>query len=194
MSGFDIASQRRSPLTATSMPDGVTELPFITQIDLQLDAANQEVTAEAATILGVDLPREPNTVAGGEDLAVLWLGPSEWLIVGPPGHEAALEASLRTALAGTGSSVVDVSANRTTLELRGPHAREILESGCSIDLDPRAFEQGRCAQTLVARAQVVLWQTAPAPDPTYRLLVRPSFAAYLAAWLTDAASSLLDRS
>jgi sarcosine oxidase subunit gamma len=31
---------------------------------------------------------------------------------------------------------------------------------------------------------VILWQLDD--RPTYRLLVRPSFAAYLAAWLTDA--------
>jgi len=188
MSGFEVAAQRRSPLAGISLPDGIRELSFLAQIDVQLDSADTRATAAAGTAIGVDVPLDPNTVTSGDDLAVLWLGPSEWLVVGPPDHEASLEASLRTALESTGSSIVDVSANRTTLELRGPDARQILESGCSIDLDPRAFGPGRCAQTLVARAQVVLWQLAP--EPVYRLLVRPSFAAYLAAWLSDAASSV----
>jgi sarcosine oxidase subunit gamma len=46
---------------------------------------------------------------------------------------------------------------------------------------------GSCAQTLVARANVLLQQMDDAP--TYRLFVRPSFAAYLAAWLADARSA-----
>lgn len=43
---------------------------------------------------------------------------------------------------------------------------------------------------MVARAGVVLWCIADHPEPVFRLLVRPSFAAYLAAWLTDAAVGL----
>jgi heterotetrameric sarcosine oxidase gamma subunit len=35
--------------------------------------------------------------------------------------------------------VVDVSAQRTTLRLRGEHARDLLAGGCSLDLHPRVF-------------------------------------------------------
>jgi sarcosine oxidase subunit gamma len=80
-----------------------------------------------------------------------------------------------------GASIVDVSANRTTIEVR---SRELLEHGCTLDLHPRAFHAGHCAQTMIARTQVALWQTSD--EPVYRLLVRPSFATYLADWLSDA--------
>ena len=82
------------------------------------------------------------------------------------------------------ATIVDVSANRTTLELTGPAARETLERGCPLDLDRATCGPDRCAQTLVARANVIVAQMDDAP--TYRLFVRPSFAEYLAAWLTDA--------
>ena len=91
-----------------------------------------------------------------------------------------------------GATVVDVSANRTTLELRGPRARELLEFGCPIDLHPRVFGPGSCAQTLLARANVLMWFVTEDPEPIYRLFVRPSFAAYVAAWLADAADGLND--
>jgi len=80
---------------------------------------------------------------------------------------------------------VDVSANRTTLTLTGPHALDILEKGCSLDLHPRAFTTDHCAETTVARTQVILWRKTD--EPTYHLLVRGSFARYLADWLVDAA-------
>ncbi len=91
---------------------------------------------------------------------------------------------MRHALGEDHGAVVDVSAQRTALRLSGPCAREVLQHGCPIDLHPRAFGPGRCAQTLLARAQVVLYQTDEAP--TYLILVRASFAEYLAEWLMDA--------
>jgi sarcosine oxidase subunit gamma len=63
-----------------------------------------------------------------------------------------------------------------------------LAFGCSLDLEAPSFRPGRCAQTLLARAGVIVWQTDDAP--TYRLLVRPSFVAYVLAWLDDAADGL----
>ena len=106
-------------------------------------------------------------------------------MVAAPGAEAALEAELAEALAGLGS-VVDLSANRTAVQVVGPRARDVLAKGCALDLHPRAFGMGRCAQTLLGRAQVVLEQLADEPL-TYGLLVRSSFAAYVATWLLAAA-------
>ena len=167
---------RRSPLDGVHLIDGLREVPFLAQLDVRTDAPM------------TSLPTEPNTVAGDATRAALWLGPDEWLIVGPPGNEAQLEAEFAAA----GATVVDVSANRTTLELSGPRARELLEFGCPIDLHPSVFGPGRCAQTLLARANVLIWFVSDEPEPIYRLLVRPSFAAYVAAWLADAAAGLID--
>jgi sarcosine oxidase, subunit gamma len=113
-------------------------------------------------------PRRQYEVHGECDKG-LWLGPDWHLVVDdePP----------------AGMSTVDVSAARTILELRGPHARTILEHGCSIDLHPRAFTIGASAQTNLAKAQVILHHTA---HETYEIYVRASFADYLARWLLDA--------
>ena len=63
---------------------------------------------------------------------------------------------LRALVGGAGGAVVDVSAQRTTIRLGGPHARDVLEKGCAIDLHPRSFPPGSAAQTTVGRAGVVL--------------------------------------
>ena len=62
--------------------------------------------------------------------------------------------------------MTDVSAQRTTLELSAPGARDVLAQGCSLDLHPRAFGPGDCAQTLLARAAVILHQTELDPPST----------------------------
>ena len=191
---------RRSPLegraasfaaAGSAATARIAELPFLGQLDVRLDPTDDEALARVAAVVGVALPQTADTVASAWDRHALWLGPDEWLIVAPDGAAAELERGLRDALAGhERGAVVDVSANRTTLVLAGPRAREVLESGCGIDLHPRAFGAGRCAQTLVARANAIVWQTLPEPQPEYRLLVRPSFAGYLADWLLDALDGL----
>ena len=183
---------RRSPLYGVTLADALRELPFLAQLDLRLSADDAAAREAVESVVG-PLPIKANTVDGGAGAAVLWLGPDEWLVVGPPDGETVLEGQLRDALGDTtGGAIVDVSANRTTLELRGPHARELLEFGCPIDLHPRVFGPGRCAQTLLARANVLIWFVIDEPEPVYRLLVRPSSAAYVAAWLADAADGLID--
>ena len=184
---------RRSPLDGVALIDGIREVPSLAQLDVRLNPADDEARETVESVVG-SLPIEPNTVRGGAEAAVLWLGPDEWLIVGPPDGEAALQSQLHDALGDHVGrvAIVDVSANRTTLELRGPRARELLEFGCPIDLHPRGFGPGRCAQTLLARANVLIWFVTDEPEPVYRLLVRPSFATYVAAWLVDAADGLID--
>jgi sarcosine oxidase subunit gamma len=119
-------------------------------------------------------PVEPNTTTQLDGRLALWLGPDEWLVLG------AGEADYPDAVA-----AVDVSASRVAFELAGDGAADILAQGCSLDLDPPVFAPGRCAQTLLARAQVILYR----PDETtYRILVRPSLASYLREWLRDAMS------
>ena len=161
------ADLRRSPLAGRS---DVREIPFLTMIN---------VRTTAGTLLGVPVPA-PNRVTTVGKRAVLWLGPDEYLVVAADGDDVSEV---------TGESVVDVSANRTTIELSGPHARDVLEKGMSIDLHPRAFGPGQCAQTLLARAQVILRQVDE--KPTYHVLVRGSFAPYLADWLVDASKEFL---
>ena len=180
---------RRSPLGGRSSDaPGASwrEAPFLAQINLRGDAGDETFTEAVAASLGCALPLEPNTAEEGNSLSILWLGPDEWLIVGPPDTEWQIEAILNEALAGRHASVVDVSANRTVIEITGANARELLAKGCGLDLHPRSFQPGQCAQTLLAKAQVILHQTAD--DPVYRLFVRNSFAPYLAEWLQDAAA------
>lgn len=184
----DFASGRRtSPLGARAeelASAGIFEIPYRSMIDLRVDSTSS--TADRiGTALGLALPVVPNTVCANGSRAAMWLGPDEWLLLGEDGDRIAGLAM--TALGEDSGSVVDVSANRTTIELRGPNARELLAKGCALDLHPRAFSTGHCVQTLLGKVQVILWQTSA--EPSYQLLVRCSFANYLADWLLDAAAS-----
>jgi sarcosine oxidase subunit gamma len=139
--------------------------------------------ARAASALGLDAPPAPNRIGAARGAECLWLGPEEWLVVGAAAERAALRQALERAVGPDDGAVVDLSSARVILELSGPSARDVLASCCALDLHPRAFGPGRCAQTLVGKAPVLL---AFADErPTYRLYVRPSFAGYVVGWLLD---------
>jgi sarcosine oxidase subunit gamma len=132
-------------------------------------------------LLGVALP-EPCRFTSGPGIDILWLGPDEYLVLGPElsRESAALEAELSRESAAL--AVVDVSGQRVAYRLRGEHAADVLAHGCSIDLDPAVSPPGTCVQTLLARTGIVLMVR----EEGFTILVRQSFADYLAAWLADA--------
>ncbi|TMR37396.1 sarcosine oxidase subunit gamma [Actinomadura geliboluensis] len=160
----------------------LTEWPFLTMVSLRLDPASATADRIGAA-LGAPLPAHCGQSTHAGPHTTLWLGPDEWLVHSRT-DPAVLVRQLREALTGDPGSVVDVSANRTTLELAGPAARQVLEKGCALDLHPRSFRPGLAMPTQVGPVPVVLWQTDD--TPTYRLLPRSSFADYLARWLIDA--------
>ena len=179
-------ASRADAISAVRVP-GIVALRdsgFFGQIDLRGDPADASFIDAVRQVLGLGLPTTANTASTNGDRAALWLSPDQWLILVPFATRAQTIDELKRALAGRHVSITDVSANRTILELSGSKAREVLAKGCGLDLHPRAFKAGQCAQTVVARSQAVIWQTDE--TPTYRVLVRPSFAAYLTDFFIDA--------
>ena len=189
---------RQSPLDhlglaarAASVADGedagvvLCERPARGQIGLRGDASRPAFRGVVKGLLGFVPPTKATTAAAGARLPrALWLGPDEWLVVTDDSQTAATVAALTGALERQYTQVVDLSDARAVIGLTGTGARDVLMKGCTLDLHRRAFGPGRCARTLLAKAQVILHQTAEAPD--YDLYVQRSSAEYLWAWLEDA--------
>jgi len=164
------------------------ERRFRAMLDLRGDPGSGEFLRAAEGALGVALPIAANTAARADGVTVLWLGPDEWLVLGPPGAEAALEAKLAEAVGPRGGSVTDVGESRTTLTVSGPRARDVLAKGCPLDLHPSAFGEAACAQSLVGPVNVAICRApaGPADPPRFELVVLRSFADFLWRFLEDA--------
>ena len=167
------------PAGAANPAVSLSELRFARQIGLRLRPP------APAYLGGVPLPLQPNRVAVMRAVRALWLGPDEWLITAPEDAVPDLLSWITRAGASHRAEVTDLSASRIVVEIAGSQARALLEKGCGLDLHPRVFSAGRCAQTLFAKLPVIIDQISTAPS--YRLFVRRSAARWLVDWLIDAA-------
>ena len=152
---------------------------------LRIWRAGPELHQALSREFGLPWPSQPNT-AVSHGATVLWLAPGEWGIAGLPGAAAA--ASAARACGPALHDVADVSDGRVQFDVSGTFARTLLSKGCSLDLHPRAFGPGACAQSLLAQVPVLITAvTAAGTSAAYRLWADASFARYLRAWFSDAA-------
>ena len=162
----------------------MSERAFWGHINLRGSTSDTGFLTAAAGALWSRIPREPNTVTQSDGKTIAWLGPDEWLVVVPPDEKEGLAKMLEKALDGLHVSVNDISSGQTIIRLRGARARDVLSKGCPVDLHPRAFGAGQCAQSHIAKSNALIIQLDD--TPTYDVIVRRSFADYLARWLKHA--------
>lgn len=163
------------------------ERPLMDMLNLRGNPQDAAFTQAVASVTGLALPLHANTATLGPDRALLWLGPDEWMLQCEAGQAAALEKSLRGAMAGRHVSVVEVGHGFTTLSVQGPGAGALLARGCPLDFHARAFQAGQVAQTHIARANAIVLCRHSGTD--YAVTVRRSFADYLWRWLSAAAGA-----
>ncbi len=174
------------------MPDGLYRSPALDHPALNGDVSfamlppasrrifrgRAEAVAAADLALGFALPRQACRANASGDRAALWLGPDEWLLLGPEDDEFPELATLEPPHA-----LVDVSHRQVAFGLSGPHAADALNAGCPLDLERAAFPVGMCTRTVLAKAEIVLWRTA---TDAFHIEVARSFAAYVWEFLAEA--------
>ena len=181
---------KHSPLegmhTGTATTVAIGELPGLHTIDLRVAPGS---VAQLAVIeaLGIELPAKTGqmrtvSVPGGGEAHILCLAPDWWLIVELEEAEQKLGPLLLNS--DYHFSAVDVSGQRTTIELEGPKVREVLAHLWDQDLREKSFPVGSVSQVLIAKAPVIVCHIAPF---RYRVMVRSSFALHLWKCLVDAA-------
>ena len=182
--------QQESPLLQMKFGEpkgnapGIEEVPFLGFINLRGKPKNTGFIAAVLKVLGCEPPTEANTMRASGDYRIYWLGPDEWLVITPTGQAASIQSQLQAALDGVFSSVVDNSSGLTLVKITGDYAAKLLARDCPLDLHPREFKPGQCAQTRLAKAGMTI---APLRDESgFEVIIRRSFADYLGLWMQDA--------
>ena len=168
------------------MSDSPLQLERLTDVgfvNIRGNSQDAEFTDAIRDLCGMDVPTTPNTVSG-DTLHLYWLGPDEWLLAGEAGKVAEVARDLAAKLGDQHAAVNDLSGGQVVYRLLGDAARDLLAKGCTLDLHPRIFGVGQCAQTGLAKSGVLL---RPLPDgASFEIIVRRSFADYVWQWLLHA--------
>ena len=164
------------------------ERPFLDLVNVRGELNDPAFVSAFERVVGCRPPVTPNTVARSTDYDVLWLGPDEWLVRSAvPVQTGVLEAKLAEAVQGSYAAAVDVGSGYAVVEISGNCTRDVLARGCPLDLHPRIFKPGQCAQSHYFKASIVL---IPTGDDAYEIVVRRSFADYFIRIMLDAATPL----
>jgi sarcosine oxidase subunit gamma len=130
----------------------------------------------AAAVWGVGFSETSCRALTAGSRATLWLGPDEHLLWQESREQPLPLAELEQALASHAHSLVDISHRQMALEIAGPDATVILNGACPLDLDLSAFPVQMCTRTAFAKAEIVLWRTAP---QVFHMEVWRSFQSYV---------------
>lgn len=166
--------------TGTAATVAIRELPGLYTLDLRV-APGSVAQLAVEQVLGIVLPTKTGQMqlANGGEAYILNLAPDWWLLVGLKDAEQKL-APLHSQYH---CSIVDVSGQRTTIELEGPNACEVLAHLWEQDLRDKSFPAGSVSQGLIAKAPVIVCHMAP---QRYRVMVRSSFAVHVWKAVVDA--------
>lgn len=198
MVNLDIA---KSPLSgaklgAVDKAVFILEVPFTPGFDLRVAPGTAAFSA-VNTALGLSLSETVGKVvrnnadcivngsqpaAGG--VSALALGPDWWYLTGT----ADIQALLSDVLILHHISLVDVSSQRTKIEVYGPSAKALLSHYWEQDLREVHFPIDSCSQGLLAKAPIIIWHCCA---DCFIVFPRASFAKHLWTALADAAIEYL---
>ena len=191
----DIAARppatRRAPAVANT--EWLTVLPHAQRFACYGDAQARSAFLPA---WGVEFSEEPCRAHSNATRATLWMGPDEYLLLdwapgaSEAGASAAAFAALESPMAGMSYSLVDVSHRQFAVSVNGPHAADILNGACPLDLDLSEFPIGMCTRTVFAKAGIVLCRTA---QDAFHVEIWRSFAGYVTGVMAEIASEFYSR-
>jgi sarcosine oxidase, subunit gamma len=149
----------------------------------------EAVRVSCGMAFGAELPSRLGRAGESAGRAALWLGPDEWLLITDGADADNVGETLDSVLEGTAHSLVDVSHRQIGLIASGPAAARVLNAGCPLDLDLKAFPLGFATRTQFDKVEIVLWRRA---ETTFHIEIWRSFAPFLAASLAEAARGAPD--
>ena len=131
--------------------------------------------------LGVALPTRPKASSSQNGITALWLGPDEWLLIGPEGTDFVALA----ATANVFHAAVDISHRNIGILVSGSGARAAINSACPHDLTEASFPVGACTRTVFGKMEIVLYRES---EETWRVECWRSFADYCFGMLAEGAA------
>ena len=164
---------------ALTRNEPVPETPFVAEgvkITLAGPMKRYSLRARDSKSLETLLNRKVPQAIGATEGGIACLGPDEWLLR----VDATADNPTGEGLA---VAITDISERSICLVIEGPRAREVLMSGCPLDLDN--FAVGRATRTIYETVEIIIIRES---EDRFQIEVWRSFAAWLWTALTTVSS------
>lgn len=172
------------------------EISDLSLFRLELDP-DSDAAGRISSVLGVSLPRQRGAVTGDakalqllygtrQVVACLYVEEGTYLVVTRV-DPVKLGRALTAALGQEDGLVLDVSANRTVINLSGIAAAEVIDEVVHFDFPPDFFDPGKALSCTVAEARVMLWRI---DELEYLLVPRASDTAPFLVNMIDACEAV----
>ena len=168
----------------------ISEIEPTTKVNLR--GKNRDFITKVGKSLSIIPPTEPNTSSGNDDLSILWLSPDEWMVYSNeksnPNNSYSLEDKLFNEISKVNlGSVINVTDQWVTINLKGDKIFELLASGCPFNFNSFKNSKGAVTQTILNHSDVIIHNQ---NVNNINLFVRRSFSNHLWSWINDSARFL----
>jgi sarcosine oxidase subunit gamma len=141
---------------------------------LDVKGERTDVSSRLAA-LRIAPPASPNTAAISGDMALCWVGPTQWILRAPESTEELLMQELQTTEFDGRTSVVEISDMLQFFSVRGPDADDVLSTVCPLDTHLTKFPDNATTFTEIFGTRALLLRVSDG----YHFAVERSYADFI---------------
>ena len=126
------------------------------KINLRGKNTDKEFMKSIGSVLDLVLPNEPNVIVSNNNINIIWLSPSEWLIETPENKTQNILKLLKSSLNPEKTAFTDISYNKTVLRLEGSNVNTLLSKYLVINIEEVLKNNYSVAQTIFIKIPILL--------------------------------------
>jgi len=139
-----------------------------------------KIKIDNVNIDGLELSLLSSKVLSNKDTRILWSAPNTWLLVS---KKKDIIKIIKQECPGEDFAVTDISHSKTTIQIKGSKAKEVLKKGCPINFNE--FEKNSCASSIFHGVNIVVDCIESNPQ-IFNLITLRSFGESFYHHITDA--------
>ena len=139
-----------------------------------------KIKLDDVNIDSLELSLLSSKVSSNKDTRILWSAPNTWLVVS---KKKDIIKTIKKKCSNEDFAITDISHSRSTIQIKGPKAKEVLKKGCPINFNE--FEKNNCAGSIFHGINIVIDCIENNPQ-TFNLITLRSFGESFYHHITDA--------
>ena len=139
-----------------------------------------KIKLDDVNIDSLELSLLSSKVSSNKDTRILWSAPNTWLVVS---RKKDIIKTIKKKCSNEDFAVTDISHSRSTMQIKGSKAKEVLKKGCPINFNE--FEKNNCAGSVFHGINIVIDCIENNPQ-TFNLITLRSFGESFYHHVTDA--------